>query len=57
MVSVDDIKNLREETGAGVMECKKALAECGGDAKAAAAIIKERGILKAAEKSEAASSK
>jgi elongation factor Ts len=51
VVSVDDIKNLREETGAGVMECKKALAECGGDAKAAAAIIKERGLLKAAEKS------
>lgn len=51
MVSVDDIKNLREETGAGVMECKKALAECGGDAKAAVAIIKERGVLKAAEKS------
>ena len=52
MVSVDDVKNLREETGAGVMECKKALAECEGDAKAAAVIIKERGLIKAAEKSE-----
>lgn len=52
MVSVDDIKNLREETGAGVMECKKTLAECGGDTKAAAAVIKERGLLKAADKSE-----
>lgn len=52
MVSVEDIKSLREETGAGVMECKKALAECEGDAKAAAALLKERGIMKAADKSE-----
>lgn len=51
MVSVDEIKNLRETTGAGVMECKRALAECGGDAVKAAASLREKGLLKAADKS------
>jgi len=30
-VSVEDIKRLREETGAGVMDCKRALEQAGGD--------------------------
>lgn len=51
MVTVDDIKNLRESTGSGVMECKKALAECGGDVAAAEKWLQERGSMKAADKS------
>lgn len=51
MVKVDEIKNLRETTGAGVMDCKKALAECGGDAVKAADFLREKGLLKAADKS------
>ena len=30
-ITVDMIKGLREKTGAGMMDCKKALTECGGD--------------------------
>ncbi len=52
MASVDEIKNLREATGAGVMDCKRALAECGGDAGKAADLLKEKGLLKAADKSD-----
>lgn len=51
MVKVDEIKNLRETTGAGVMDCKKALAECGGDAAKAADFLREKGLMKAADKS------
>ncbi|PIY79056.1 MAG: elongation factor Ts, partial [Candidatus Pacebacteria bacterium CG_4_10_14_0_8_um_filter_43_12] len=35
-----DIKNLREKTGAGIMDCKKALEEAGGDLKKAEKIVK-----------------
>ncbi len=52
MASVEEIKNLREVTGAGVMDCKRALAECGGDAAKAADFLREKGLLKAADKSE-----
>jgi elongation factor Ts len=48
----DDIKKLRESTGAGVMDAKRALEEAGGDFKKAAEIIKEKGLAKAASKSE-----
>lgn len=51
MVKVDEIKSLRETTGAGVMDCKKALAECGGDAAKAADFLREKGLMKAADKS------
>jgi elongation factor Ts len=51
VVTVDDIKNLREATGAGVMDCKKALAECGGDVKEAGKWLQERGVMKAADRS------
>jgi elongation factor Ts len=44
--SVPDIQKLRDLTGAGVMECKKALAEAGGDFEKAKAIIHERGLVK-----------
>jgi elongation factor Ts len=37
-ISASDVKALRDKTGAGMMDCKKALAECGGDAEAAAEV-------------------
>ncbi len=46
----DDIKTLREATGAGVMECKRALDEAKGDFEKAKAIIHERGLVKAETK-------
>ncbi len=46
------IQKLREVTGAGVMECKKALEEAGGDFDKALDFIRERGIAKAEKKSE-----
>ena len=52
MVRVQDIQKLRDETGAGVMECKNALEEAGGDSNKAKVIINERGLLKAEKKSE-----
>jgi elongation factor Ts len=43
-ISAQDVKALREKTGAGMMECKKALEECGGDAKRAEKLLKEKGL-------------
>ncbi|MFH1694587.1 MAG: translation elongation factor Ts [Patescibacteria group bacterium] len=51
-MSKEDIKKLREETGAGVMDVKRALEEAGGDFGKAMEIIKERGIVKADKKSD-----
>jgi elongation factor Ts len=48
----DDVKRLREETGAGVMDCKRALDETAGDFEKARALIKERGLAKAKKKSD-----
>jgi len=45
-----DVQKLREATGAGVMECKRALTEASGDFDAAVRIINERGIVKAEKK-------
>ena len=42
-VSTEAIKALREQTSAGIMECKRALQEAGGDVTAAAAILRKRG--------------
>jgi len=49
-VSAADVKALREKTGAGVMECKKALTEAGGDQEKAIAILRERGLSVAERK-------
>ena len=46
----DQIQKLRMETGAGVMDCKKALEEAGGDFEKAKAVLKEKGLAKAAKK-------
>lgn len=48
--NIDQIKKLREETGAGIMDSKKALDTAKGDLKKAAEILKKQGILKASEK-------
>ncbi|PIR98517.1 MAG: translation elongation factor Ts [Candidatus Colwellbacteria bacterium CG10_big_fil_rev_8_21_14_0_10_41_28] len=52
MVSAEEIKKLREETGAGVMDAKKALEEVDGDFDKAVKIIKEKGLAKAEKRSE-----
>ena len=52
MVSVDDVKKLREETGAGVMDSKRALDDAGGDFDRARELLRERGVAAAAKRSE-----
>lgn len=47
-----DVKNLREITGAGMMDCKKALDAANGDMKKAEAIVKEKGLANAEKKSD-----
>lgn len=49
-VSANQVKELREKTGAGVMECRRALEESGGDMRRAEEILRERGELTAAKK-------
>ena len=51
MVTVSLVKELREKTGAGMMDCKKVLTETDGDLEKAAELLRERGIAKAAKKS------
>lgn len=51
---VNDIQKLREITGAGVMECKRALEESKGDFDKAKVIIREKGVAKAEKKGERA---
>ena len=45
-----DVKKLREMTGAGMMDCKKALTEAGGDFKKAEKLLKEQGLAAAAKR-------
>jgi elongation factor Ts len=49
-VTAEAVKALRERTGAGMMECKKALVEAGGDLEAAAEIMRKSGLAKADKK-------
>lgn len=51
MATANDVQKLREMTGAGVMDCKKALEDAGGDVDKAVAIINERGLIKAQSRS------
>ena len=46
-----DVKNLRERTGAGMMDCKKALDETGGDMEAAVDLLRAKGLAAVAKKS------
>ena len=52
MISAQLVKELREKTGAGMMDCKKVLTETDGDMEKAAELLRERGIAKAAKKSD-----
>ena len=51
MISASMVKELREKTGAGMMDCKKVLTETDGDMEKASELLRERGISKAAKKS------
>ena len=51
MVTASQVKDLREKTGAGMMDCKKVLTETDGDMEKAIELLRERGIVKAAKKS------
>ena len=51
MVTASQVKDLREKTGAGMMDCKKVLTETDGDMERAIELLRERGIAKAAKKS------
>ena len=49
-ISASVVKDLRERTGAGMMDCKSALAEVGGDMEKAIDFLREKGLAKAAKK-------
>src|SRR6185312_13090376 len=49
-VTADTVRALRERTGAGMMECKRALVETGGDLDAAAELMRKQGLAKADKK-------
>jgi elongation factor Ts len=49
-VTAQMVKELRERTGAGMMDCKSALAEAGGDLEKAAEVLRKRGLAAAAKK-------
>lgn len=49
-VSAKDVQALRSQTGAGIMDAKKALEDAGGDSKQAKVLLDERGLAKAGKK-------
>lgn len=49
-MNIDDIKKLREETGAGIADCKEALSQSQGDMAKAKELLKKKGFLKASSK-------
>ena len=52
MITASQVKELREKTGAGMMDCKNVLTETNGDEEKAIELLRERGIAKAAKKSD-----
>jgi len=52
MIRPEDVKRLREQTGAGIMDCKRALEASGGDPEKAIAWLKEKGLSTAARKAD-----
>jgi elongation factor Ts len=50
-ITAESVKQLRELTGAGFMDCKRALEETGGDVDRAVTLLRERGVASAAKKS------
>lgn len=55
-VSAKEVKELREKTGAGMMDCKQALSECSGDLDEAVKMLRTKGLAAAAKRSERATS-
>jgi elongation factor Ts len=55
-IGASQVKELREKTGAGMMDCKKALAEAGGDLDGAVKWLREKGLAAAAKKAGRATS-
>ena len=51
-INAQMIKELRESTGAGMLDCKNALSECGGDFEKAVQFLREKGLGKAAKKAD-----
>ena len=51
-ITASQVKELRERTSAGMMECKKALTETGGDMDAAIELLRKQGLAKADKKSD-----
>ena len=49
-ITAEAVKDLRERTGAGMMDCKRALEETGGDVDKAVALLREKGLAAAAKK-------
>jgi len=49
-ISANDVKALRDQTGVGMMDCKRALSEAGGDVKRAVELLRERGLAKAGKR-------
>jgi len=50
-ISATQVKELREKTGAGIMDCKRALEDAGGDINQAITVLKQQGLAKAEKKS------
>ncbi len=50
--TIKEIKQLREETGAGMMDCKKALEEAGGNYAKAKEIVRQKGLARAEKKAD-----
>lgn len=55
-VSAKEVKELREKTGAGMMDCKKALSDCNGDLEEAVKTLRTKGLADAAKRSDRATS-
>ncbi len=55
-ISASSVKALRDKTGAGMMDCKKALTECTGDEEKAVAWLREKGLAKAQKRAGRATS-
>jgi elongation factor Ts len=51
-VTTEEIKQLRDQTGAGVLDCRKALEEAGGDMEKAAVLLREKGLAAAAKRAD-----
>ena len=54
MIKPEDVKRLRDQTGAGIMDCKRALEKAGGDYEKAVFHLRERGLSTAAKKADRA---